>query len=107
VDVSQVVVICCSFCDIIKTVSQLLLGFIITMKIYVVTCTFNNSQSLVDVAFKTLKEAKAYAAELNGDKDKVVARCKELIALRDSEAMVKFLDTEGKISFEVVAAELK
>lgn len=77
------------------------------MKIYVVTCTFNNSQSLIDAAFKTLKEAKAYAAELNGDKDKAVARCKELVALRDSEAMVKFLDTEGKIAFEVVGVELK
>jgi len=58
------------------------------MKIYIVTCTFNNSQSLIDVAFKALKEAKAYATELNGDKDKAVARCKELIVLRDSEAMV-------------------
>ena len=77
------------------------------MKIYIVTCTFNNSQSLIDAAFKTLKEAKAYAAELNGDKDKATARCKELIALRDSEAMVKFLDAEGAIVFEVVAAELK
>lgn len=77
------------------------------MKIYVVTCTFNNSQSLIDAAFKTLKEAKAYATELNGDKAKAVARCKELIALRDSEAMVKFLDTEDKIAFEVVVAELK
>lgn len=53
------------------------------MKIYVVTCTFNNSQSLIDAAFKTLKEAKAYATELNGDKAKAVARCKELIALRE------------------------
>ena len=77
------------------------------MKIYIVTCTFNNSPSLVDAAFKNLKEAKTYATELNGDKYKAAARCKELIALRDSEAMVKFLDTEGVIAFEVVAAELK
>ena len=77
------------------------------MKIYIVTCTFNNSQSLIDAAFKNLKDAEAYATELNGDKDKAVARCKELIALRDSEAMVKFLDTKCKIAFEVVAAELK
>lgn len=40
------------------------------MKIYIVSCAFNNSQSLIDAAFKTLKEAKAYATELNGDKDK-------------------------------------
>ena len=59
------------------------------------------------LTLNTLKEAKAYATELNGDKDKAVARCKELIVLRDSEAMVKFLDAEGKIAFEVVAAEMK
>lgn len=42
------------------------------MEIFIVTCTFNGSQSLVDAAFKTLKEAKAYATELNGDKDKAL-----------------------------------
>jgi hypothetical protein len=77
------------------------------MKIFIVTCSFNTSQTLIDCAFKDLKEAEAYAAELNADKAKAVARCKELIALRDSEAMVKFLDEKSGVTFEVVAAELK
>lgn len=77
------------------------------MKIFIVTCSFNTSQTLIDCAFKDLKEAEAYAAELNADKAKAVVRCKALIALRDSEAMVKFLGTESGVSFEVVAAEIK
>ena len=44
---------------------------------------------------------------LNSDKAKAVARCKELIALHDGEAMVKFLDEAGRITFAVLAAELK
>lgn len=77
------------------------------MRVYIVTCTFNDSQVLVDCAFKALKDAKGYAAVLNGDRAKAVARCKELIALRDSKAMVKFLDEEGRITFAALAAELK
>ena len=77
------------------------------MKAFVVTCTFNTTQTLVDCAFKKEADANAYAAGLNGDKAKAVARCKELIALRDSETMVKFLDEKGIITFDVLAVELK
>ena len=77
------------------------------MKIFIVNCIFNVSQSVVDCAFRKEEDAKAYVKELNGDKAKAVARCKELIALRDSEAMVKFLDEEGTIAFEVLPVELK
>ena len=44
---------------------------------------------------------------LNSDKAKAIARCKELIALREGEAMLKFLDEEGSITFDVLAEELK
>ena len=77
------------------------------MKVYVVTCTFNDSETLIDCAFKKMKDARAYAEALNGDKAKAVARCKEVIALRLGEAMVKFLNEESGVEFEVVAAELK
>ena len=77
------------------------------MKIFIVTCSFNTSQTLIDCAFKNLQEAEAYVAELNADKAKAVARCKELIALRDSEAMVKFLDEKSGITFTVAGVELK
>jgi hypothetical protein len=77
------------------------------MNAFVVTCTFNTTQTLVDCAFKKEADANAYAAGLNGDKAKAVARCKELIALRDSETMVKFLDEKGIITFDVLAVELK
>ena len=77
------------------------------MNTYIVTCTFNTSQTLIDCAFKNEAEAKAYAAELNGDKAKAVARCKELIVLRDGEGMVKFLAEEGFITFEVMTVEMK
>ncbi|MBQ9572630.1 MAG: hypothetical protein IJR22_04480 [Acidaminococcaceae bacterium] len=40
-------------------------------------------------------------------KAKAIARCKELIAQRDSEAMLKFFDAESSISFDVLPAELK
>ena len=77
------------------------------MSIYVVTCTFNVSQMLVDCAFKTLEDAKAYAKKLNGDKGKGVARCKELIALREGEAAVQFLVEESGVTFAVADVELK
>ena len=77
------------------------------MNTFVVTCSFNVSQTLIDCAFKSEADAKAYAETLNGDKAKAVARCKELIDLRDSEAMVKFLDEKGIITFDVLAVELK
>lgn len=77
------------------------------MQIYIITCTYNVSQVLIDCAFQKAADAKAYAEELNGDKAKAVARCKELIAQRDGEAMVKFLDEESKITFEVAPAVMK
>ena len=77
------------------------------MKIFIITCSFNVSQTLIDCAFKNEAGANAYADALNGDKAKAIARCKELIALRDSESMVKFLDEKSSITFAVLAAELK
>ena len=77
------------------------------MNVYVVTCVFNTSQTLIDCAFKKEADANAYVFAFNSDKTKAVARCKELIALRDSEAMVKFLDEKGLITFEVMSVELK
>lgn len=76
------------------------------MMVFIVTCSFNTSGTLIDFAFKSEADAKAYADALNNDKSKAVARCKELIALREGEAMVKFLD-EKSITFTVLAAELK
>ena len=77
------------------------------MQIYIITCTYNVSQILIDCAFQKDADAKAYANEMNADKAKAIARCKELIAERDGEAGVKFLDEEGNITFEVTAVELK
>ena len=77
------------------------------MKIYIVNCTFNVSQTLIDCAFRKEDDAEAYINALNEDKAKAIARCKELIALREGESMVKFLVEESVITFEVVAAELK
>ena len=77
------------------------------MNIYIVTCTYNVSQVLIDCAFQKEADANAYAKEKNGDKAKAIARCKELITTRDSEAMLKFLDEKSGIAFEVVAVELK
>ena len=77
------------------------------MKIYVVTCAFNVSQTLIDCAFKVEAEAKAYADALNGDKAKAIARCRELIVLREGEAMVKFLDEKGGLTFGILPVELK
>lgn len=77
------------------------------MQIYIVTCTYNVSQVLIDCAFQKEADAEAYAKEMNSDKAKATAHCKELIAQRDSEAMLKFLDEKSGIAFEVVAVELK
>ena len=77
------------------------------MKVFIVNCNYNTSGTLIDCAFKGEADAKAYAGALNSDKAKGIARCKELIALRDGEAMLKFLDEKGRITFAVLAAELK
>ena len=77
------------------------------MKTFIVTCAFNTSQTLIDCAFRNEADANTYAAELNGDKAKAVARCKELIVLREGESMVKFLDEKGMITFEVLGVEMK
>ena len=80
---------------------------LIVLKIYIVNCTFNVSQTLIDCAFRKEDDAEAYINALNEDKAKAIARCKELIALREGEAMVQYLVEESLITFEVVAAELK
>ena len=77
------------------------------MKIYIVNCEFNLTQTLIDCAFQKATDAEAYINELNSDKAKAIARCKELIALREGEAMVQYLVEESLITFEVVVAELK
>ena len=77
------------------------------MNIYIVNCTFNVSQTLIDCAFLKAADADAYIDELNSDKAKAIARCKELIALRDSESMVQYLVEEYVIKFDIVATELK
>ena len=77
------------------------------MKVFIVTCAFNVSQTLIDCAFKNDVEANAYVSALNGDKAKAVARCKELIALREGEAIIKFLDEKSMVTFGVLAVELK
>ena len=77
------------------------------MNIYVVTCTFNTSRTLIDCAFQKEAEAKAYAGALNADKAKAAARCRELIVLHEGEAMVAFLDEAAGITFEILAAGLK
>ena len=65
------------------------------------------TQTLIDCAFKNEADAKAYADALNNDKAKAIARCKELIVLREGESMVKFLDEKGIITFDVLPVELK
>jgi len=77
------------------------------LKIYIVNCLFNISQRLIDCAFRKVEDAEAYVKELNGDRAKAVARCKELIARYDGELMVKFLDEEGGIAYVVMTAEIK
>ena len=76
------------------------------MKIFIITCSFSVSQTLIDCAFKNEADANAYADALNNDKAKAIARCKELIVLREGESMVKFLDDKS-ITFAVLDAELK
>lgn len=77
------------------------------MKIYIVNCEFNLTQTLIDCAFLKVADAEAYINELNSDKAKAIARCKELIALRDSESMVQYLVEEYAVKFVIVAVELK
>ena len=77
------------------------------MKIYIVDCTFNISQTLIDCAFRKETDAESYVNALNEDKTKAIARCKELIALRDSESMVQYLVDEYAIRFGIVTVELK
>ena len=77
------------------------------MKIYIITCTYNVSQVLIECAFQKAADAEAYAKEMNGDKAKAIAHCKELIALREGEAAVKFLDEKSMITFDVVEIELQ
>ena len=79
----------------------------IIMKIYIVNCEFNLTQTLIDCAFQKAADAEAYINELNSDKAKAIARCKELIALRDSESMVQYLVEEYAVKFVIVAVELK
>ena len=61
----------------------------------------------IDCAFQKAADAEAYINELNSDKAKAIARCKELIALRDSESMVQYLVEEYAVGFGIVAVELK
>ena len=77
------------------------------MKIYIVNCEFNLTQTLIDCAFQKAADAEAYINELNSDKAKAIAHCKELIALRDSESMVQYLVEEYAVKFVIVAVELK
>ena len=76
------------------------------MKIYIVNYEFNLTQTLIDCAFQKVADAEAYINELNNDKEKAIARCKELIALREGEAMVKYLVEEYAIQFGIVISEL-
>lgn len=76
------------------------------MKIYIVNCEFNLTQTLIDCAFQKAADAEAYIDELNSDKAKAIARCKELIAMRDSESMVQYLVEDDAIRFGIVIAEL-
>ena len=76
------------------------------MKVFIVNCNYNTSETLIDCAFKNEADAKAYADALNDDKAKAIARCKELIVLREGESMVKFLD-EKSITFTVVDVDFK
>ena len=77
------------------------------MKIYIVTCTFNVSKTLVDCAFQSADDADAYVTEMNGDKGKAIARCKELIVRHEGEAMLPFLIESDVITFAVVDKELR
>ena len=76
------------------------------MKIYIVNCTFNVSQTLIDCAFRKEADAEAYINALNSDKAKAIARCKELIAMREGEDMVPYLVEEYAVEFGIVISEL-
>ena len=76
------------------------------MNIYIVNCTFNISQTLIDCAFRKKSDAEAYINELNSDKAKAIARCKELIAQREGEDMVPYLVEEYAVEFGIVISEL-
>ena len=79
----------------------------IIMEIYIVNCEFNLTQTLIDCAFQKAADAEAYINELNGDKAKAIARCKELIAMREGEDMVPYLVEEYAVGYVIVAVELK
>ena len=76
------------------------------MMIFVVNCEYNIGETLIDCAFQKAADAEAYINELNNDKTKAIARCKKLIALRDSESMVQYLVEEYAVKFVIVAVEL-
>ena len=78
----------------------------IIMEIYIVNCEFNLTQTLIDCAFQKAADAEAYINELNGDKAKAIARCKELIAMREGEDMVPYLVEEYAVEFGIVISEL-
>ena len=76
------------------------------MMIFVVNCEYNIGETLIDCAFQKVADAEAYINELNSDKAKAIARCKELIALREGEAMVPYLVEESAVGFGIVISEL-
>jgi hypothetical protein len=76
------------------------------MMIFVVNCEYNIGETLIDCAFQKVADAEAYINVLNNDKTKAIARCKKLIALRDSESMVQYLVEEYAVKFVIVAVEL-
>ena len=76
------------------------------MKIYIVNCEFNLTQTLIDCAFQKAADADAYINALNEDKAKAIARCKELIAMREGEDMVPYLVEEYAVEFGIVISEL-
>ena len=78
----------------------------IVMKIYIVNCEFNLTQTLIDCAFQKAADAEAYINALNSDKAKAIARCKELIAMREGEDMVPYLVEEYAVEFGIVISEL-
>ena len=78
----------------------------IIMEIYIVNCEFNLTQTLIDCAFQKATDAEAYINEPNSDKAKAIARCKELIAMREGEDMVPYLVEEYAVGFGIVAVEL-
>ena len=77
------------------------------MKVHIVNCNFNLTQSLIDCAYQKEADAKAYAKEMNADKAKAVARCKKLIGQNESKALVQFLNEESGVEFVVLPVELK